>query len=383
MKREVTKKAGEEEKCATGMLNRGESERWAFLAEHVDRAAEAKFEYQLFYYPADQSVELYDIRNRRPFLKRVRYDALRPSELYPGNTVTIYSRQLTITAYGDERTRSKLASQRQKALVVIPPAAFNRSSGTLRSICGTEDLSLGSIVSMNVPSSTHDLDTLAPLAASSDTLQPSSGTCVAAELVGDHSIERVKRVCDALGHDTALAACDDEHAASKAISFAHSQAAFCSARLRECTLGVIKPHAVKAGYALEILEHVQHELGGISAVQSFRLSKPNAGEFLEVYKGVAPEYAHMVYELSSGMCIAFEVSSEAHDYRGAGVAENVVEALRNVCGPADPEIAKALRPNSIRARFGQDKVNNAVHCTDLAEDGPLESEYFFSVLASQ
>ena len=45
----------------------------------------------------------------------------------------------------------------------------------------------------------------------------------------------------------------------------------------------------------------------------------------------------------------------------------------------DPEIAKNLRSNTIRARYGKDRVMNAIHCTDLEEDGNLESEYFFSI----
>lgn len=48
----------------------------------------------------------------------------------------------------------------------------------------------------------------------------------------------------------------------------------------------------------------------------------------------------------------------------------------------DPEIAKNLRPNTIRARFGIDRVRNAIHCTDLPEDGALEIEYFFSIMKS-
>lgn len=52
--------------------------------------------------------------------------------------------------------------------------------------------------------------------------------------------------------------------------------------------------------------------------------------------------------------------------------ENAVESLRALCGPHDPEIARMLRPKTIRARFGKDKVRNAVHCTDLPEDGNLE-----------
>lgn len=44
------------------------------------------------------------------------------------------------------------------------------------------------------------------------------------------------------------------------------------------------------------------------------------------------------------------------------------------------EIARQLRPQTIRARFGINKVLNAVHCTDLEEDGLLEVEYFFKIL---
>ena len=51
-----------------------------------------------------------------------------------------------------------------------------------------------------------------------------------------------------------------------------------------------------------------------------------------------------------------------------------------LCGPIDPEIAAHLRPNTIRAQFGKNRIENAIHCTDLPEDGLLESEYFFNIL---
>jgi nucleoside-diphosphate kinase len=57
-----------------------------------------------------------------------------------------------------------------------------------------------------------------------------------------------------------------------------------------------------------------------------------------------------------------------------------VEALRELCGPADPEVARVLRSYTLRAKFGKDKIFNAVHCTDLEEDGPLEVTYFFDLL---
>ena len=43
------------------------------------------------------------------------------------------------------------------------------------------------------------------------------------------------------------------------------------------------------------------------------------------------------------------------------------------------EIARHLRPRTLRALFGQDKVKNAVHCTDLPEDGQLEVRLYFII----
>lgn len=52
--------------------------------------------------------------------------------------------------------------------------------------------------------------------------------------------------------------------------------------------------------------------------------------------------------------------------------ENVVDDFRTLSGPHDPEIAKYLRPDTMRAKFGVDRVQNVVHCTDLPDDGFFE-----------
>lgn len=57
-----------------------------------------------------------------------------------------------------------------------------------------------------------------------------------------------------------------------------------------------------------------------------------------------------------------------------------VEAFRQLVGPRDPDLARVLRPHTLRARFGISRVRNSIHCTDLVEDGSLEASYFFSVL---
>jgi len=76
-----------------------------------------------------------------------------------------------------------------------------------------------------------------------------------------------------------------------------------------------------------------------------------------------------VTELCSGSCIAMELR-----------AVDAVRSFRDTCGPFDVEMAKAIRSNTLRAKFGVDKVRNAVHCTDLPEDAASECQYFFDLL---
>lgn len=155
---------------------------------------------------------------------------------------------------------------------------------------------------------------------------------------------------------------------------------FSNPQLRKCdlgrgtTLGVIKPHAVLDGLSGLILDIVNEHFD-VTALRMCTLDKASAAEFYEVYKGVLAigEFTSMSDELTSGPCIAFEVAD-----RDGG--PEIVEAFRELCGPADPELARVLRPKSIRAQFGLNKIKNAIHCTDLAEDGQLEVEYFFSIL---
>ena len=45
------------------------------------------------------------------------------------------------------------------------------------------------------------------------------------------------------------------------------------------------------------------------------------------------------------------------------------------------EIARHIRPRTLRALYGKDKVKNAVHCTDLAEDSTLEVRESFACIA--
>lgn len=142
-----------------------------------------------------------------------------------------------------------------------------------------------------------------------------------------------------------------------------------TAVLDNCTLCLIKPHIQREGKTGQVLEAILQAGFEISAMELFNLNRSVVEEFFDVYKGVLPEYLPIVESLSGGPVIALEIRQQ-----------NAVAAFRELCGPHDPEIARHLRPNTIRARFGSDRVRNAVHCTDMPEDGCLEVQYFFQLL---
>ena len=102
-----------------------------------------------------------------------------------------------------------------------------------------------------------------------------------------------------------------------------------------------------------------------------QLNRPNPRSSSNV-QGRRPEYSDWAEELVGGKCVALQVRSPDPSLS--------VLKLRELCGAHDPEIAGHLHKGSLRASFGRDKVRNAVHCTDLQEDGPLEVDYFFRIM---
>lgn len=145
------------------------------------------------------------------------------------------------------------------------------------------------------------------------------------------------------------------------------------ASFEDSTCCIVKPHAVKDGLVGNIVDIIQSHGFSVTGLQSFHLKYEHAEEFFEIYKGVVQDYTGMVKQLSSGPSIVLELK-----YRSS--AKEAVPKLREIVGPSDPEVARSVRPNSIRATFGKNNDENAVHCTDLPDDGKLEVEYFFKIL---
>ncbi len=130
------------------------------------------------------------------------------------------------------------------------------------------------------------------------------------------------------------------------------------------TLAIIKPDAVEAGNAGNVLAKLQEVGFTLRGVRMLRLTETQAKAFYEVHKE-RPFYGSLVEFMTSGpvMPLALEKDGDA------------VSFLREVMGATD--VAKAA-PGTVRALFGTSIERNAIHGSDSAENAANELSFFFS-----
>ncbi|CAL8393835.1 unnamed protein product [Boreogadus saida] len=370
-------------------------DRYAFLAEWYDPSATLLRRYQLLYYPKDGSVEMFDVKNQRVFLRRTRYEGLQQQDLFVGSLVNVFSRQLKLVEYGDQYTANKLGSKKERTLAMVKPDALSRLGDILETIHAAKLIVIKAKMTTLTLSQASDfyMEHQSKPFFSNLVQFMSSGPVVAMELMGDEAIGAWRRLLGPTDSATARQEAQDSvrarfgtdgtqnagHGSDSVASAAREVEFFFpstaghgpsnTAQYTECTCCIIKPHALSQGLAGKVLNSISKAGFEISALQMFTMDRANAEEFYEVYKGVVTEYPNMVSELCSGPCLALEV-------RGS----DTPKSFRDLCGPADPDIARHLRPETLRALYGKDKVQNAVHCTDLPDDALLEVQYFFKIL---
>ncbi|SDC22831.1 nucleoside diphosphate kinase [Desulfurella multipotens] len=131
----------------------------------------------------------------------------------------------------------------------------------------------------------------------------------------------------------------------------------------EKTLSIIKPDAVKAGYSGKIITMLEENGFEIKAMKKIRLTKKQAEGFYIVHKN-RPFYDSLTTFMSSGNIIVMVLEKE-----------NAIADYRNLMGATDP--AKAQR-GTIRALYGKNIEENAVHGSDSKESADFEIPYFFS-----
>jgi len=366
-------------------------DRYVFYVEWFDSQADLIRRYMLTFFPRDNTIEMYDQKNKRPFLKRSEYPGVTLGDLYLGAKVTIHSRQLKVIEYGDVYTRKAMESSKSRTLALIKPDAYNHM-GKILSMVHASGFVVARLkmVKMTSASITEFLSMGGKEVSQDAVMHYSSDVVVAMELIADGAIskwqalmgpespdqaraEAPRSIRAMFGQDLVKNVVYGSGAAADAESeidffFGEAKAWPTTALFNNCTLCIVRPHAFTTSGG-EIVDRILSEGFEISAMRLWYMDKATAEEFLEVYKGVLPEYHDMVGQFCTGPSLVLEVRQE-----------NAVDSFRTLVGPHDPEVAKHLRPATLRAKFGIDRVKNAIHCTDLPEDGLLEVEYFFNIL---
>jgi nucleoside-diphosphate kinase len=131
------------------------------------------------------------------------------------------------------------------------------------------------------------------------------------------------------------------------------------------TFTMIKPDAMKNGYAGAILHHITKAGFTIKALKMLHLSADKAGEFYAVHKE-RPFYGELVEFMSSGPIIAAILEKE-----------NAVLSFRELIGATNP--AQAAE-GTIRKLYATSVGENAVHGSDSDENAKIESDFMFSAL---
>lgn len=128
------------------------------------------------------------------------------------------------------------------------------------------------------------------------------------------------------------------------------------------TFAIIKPDAVRARVAGQIIQRIEDEGFQIRAMRLVNLSKREAEGFYAVHRE-RPFFSSLTDFMSSGPAIVLALA-----------APDAIKKWRTLMGATDPAKADA---GTLRKQFGASIENNATHGSDAAETAAFELSYFF------
>jgi nucleoside-diphosphate kinase len=131
----------------------------------------------------------------------------------------------------------------------------------------------------------------------------------------------------------------------------------------ERTFSIIKPDAVAAGQAGQILAMIQEAGFKILAMRMTRLTEAQAREFYGVHSA-RPFFGGLVKFMTEGPIVVMALERE-----------NAIKGLREVMGATNPANAAE---GTVRKRFAADIERNCIHGSDAPETAEQELRFFFS-----
>ena len=359
-----------------------------FVVEWYDPLPQLRKQYLLKYFPDQNMVEMVDVKSKKMFLKKSACpETIGREDFYIGSKILLYSRELEIIDYGDLKTKEKLSYQVQTVVMIFSNQVYQYWGKLLEELLLNNQSKL-TIINMKTflwnANQVHKVVTgcLERDMDRSYLTEHQDNVSLVTVMNGENAFSVVEKVLEKCKqnlplqnlNEAAIVSTTNGMQSSSLYAYLFTDPSTASqfpstVTLDNSTCVIIKPHAVKARTTGAIINHIISQGYEISAIRSLNFERVQAEEFLEVYKGVIPEYTDHTIQLSSGLSIALEIR-----------AQNAVETFRLTAGPWDVDMAKELRPDTIRALYGMNRIMNAIHCTDLPEDAELENEYCFKLL---
>jgi nucleoside-diphosphate kinase len=368
----------------------------AFIVTYTEPMTKAETHLQLSFWSDKGEVALYDPKARRTFLRRcVPTERLTLGSIYIGATIIIAARPFKVIDYADANTRRIVGSAVGATPLIVLPHAY-AAAGKVLTVLRNEGINVGRVRMVRfTPEEAAAFVAIGSgggggAESEAEALLLSSEHCLAIECTGEDILARVHAAIGPADPPTARSVAPRSvrallgganraagvvrgarnfAAGAAEINFLFEVPRTPTAVATHCAVAIVKPHAVAQGLTGDILDALLGAGLEVSAARSIVLTRADAADYLEPYKGVAVEYERWVQELSSAPAVAFEVR-----------APQAVEVLRELAGPYDIAVARELRPRSLRALYGTDNVLSAIHVTDVDVDGPLESKFIFHVL---
>lgn len=298
--------------------------------------------------------------------------------------MSIFARSLVIKEWADTFTKKKLGQKDQRALLILSASPSSCLGKILNELSTPPySMTLSKIRLVNI--STKAAAEFAELSQDRDVSRIIGGHMFVVELNNIGSSEILKSVLgntsDSMQSKTYFST--SASLVDKQLGYFFGESSMLRfprlATSADCTMCVIKPWAVQNGLSGKIFDSILSAGYIITDLSTFSLNRYDAETFLEIYKGVLPEYKNMIEEFSAGTSIAIELRHPKYNHE---TSPSIVSAFRNLCGPYDFELAKTLKPDTLRAKFGSKESKCVIHCTDLEEDAVLESQFFFKILSA-
>ena len=130
----------------------------------------------------------------------------------------------------------------------------------------------------------------------------------------------------------------------------------------ETTFSIIKPNAVKKNAIGAVIQMFESQGLKVAAAKLTVISRKKCEEFYAEHKE-RPFFGELVDFMTSGPVVLMALAGE-----------NAVMKNREIMGATDP---KKAAPKTVRAKFGDNVGENAVHGSDSAASAERELQLFF------